>query len=839
MLFNRKASGSKRLTRSSVVGRLNRATASARLMESLEPRQLLSADLSIAYVTQPPASFLPGAKNKVVVQVTNVGDATATGNVLVNLLASADATLDVNDTSVASANAKVNKLAVGKSQKITLTFNSPSNVADGNYFLLAHATGDAGIGDVNAANDVAASAATVSIRQPFVDLAVSYATQPPASLLPGAKNKVVLVVQNNGNVLASGKEVFNLLASADAVFDQGDTSFFSQSSSIKIAARKSAKVTLTFATPSNVADGNYFILADAASGIADSNTANNVAASASAVAIHQAFVDLSAQVLTQPAAITVGGAKPQNEKMTIRVTNVGNVAGSGPVGVSVFASDAGAVGGASQLLFTLPAKSQKIAAGKSITLTVNGKFAATVAAGTYDLVAVLSDAAFNGGANVSDANVVNNVGFSGGAVVITNATVPSPAKTPGTLTSDTASVNVGVAQNVTFSVPVTSPDASTSVVLDEVDSSGAVISQVAVLSDAGANGVFSAVIPLNFASATNRFFEAKVTGNNATTSSAAVMISGVVPVIPQAGTLTASATNLTVGTSQNVTFTVPVTSVVAGTTVVLNEVDSSGNLISQVATLNDAGTNGDLVAGDGIYSGTVPLTFASATNRFFVAQATGDGASTQSAAVTIAATAGVSDAIVGNIDSATPGAISGWAFDPAAPTTPLTIIFNIDGTDSLTVTANQARPDLALPNPDHGFTGTTPTTLSGTHTLEVIAIDPVTSARVVIGTTTFINHAPVGLVQAFSATSVSGWAFDSDEPTAPLEVLVSLDSNNNVIADGTANIDQPALTATLGSPNHGFNIPLTIPAGSHSLLIFAVDPDTGVSTLIGTEAVTS
>ena len=771
MLFNRKASLSRssRLPRSSAAGRLSRATASACLMVSLESRQLLSADLSIAYVTQPSASFLPGAKNKVVVQVTNVGDATANGNVQVNLLASTDASLDVNDTSVAIVNTRVKNLAVGKSQKITLTFNSPSNVADGNYFLLAEATGVASIGDVNAANNVVASAATVSIRQPFVDLAVSYATQPPASLLPGAKNKVTLVVQNNGNVAASGKETFNLLASADAALDGGDTSIFTQASTLKIAAGKSAKVTLTFPTPGNVADGNYFILADAAGGITDSNAANNVAASASTVAIHKAFVDLSAQVLTQPAAITLGGAKPQNEKMTIRVTNDGNVTASGPVGVSVFASDAGTVGSASQLLFTLPAKSQKIAAGKSITLTVNGKFAATVAAGTYDLVAQL-----NISAPLVDSNAANNIAAGANPVVITNAAVPSPVKTPGTLTSDTASITVGVAQNVTFSVPVSSPDASTSVVLDEVDSSGNVISQVAVLSDAGANGVFSAVVPVNFASVTNRFFEAKVTGNGTTTSSAAVMISGVVSANPQAGTLTASATNLTVGTAQNVTFTVPVTSVVAGTTVVLNEVDSSGNLISQVATLNDAGTNGDLVAGDGIYSGTVPLTFASATNRFFVAQATGNGVSTQSAAVTFAATAGVSDAIVGNIDSATPGAISGWAFDPAAPTTPLTVIFNIDGTDSLTVTANQSRPDLALPNPDHGFTGTTPTTLSGTHTLQVIAIDPVTSARVIIGTYHVCQSRPRGSGASVQPpTSVSGWAFDSDEPTAPLEVLVA------------------------------------------------------------------
>jgi hypothetical protein len=129
------------------------------------------------------------------------------------------------------------------------------------------------------------------------------------------------------------------------------------------------------------------------------------------------------------------------------------------------------------------------------------------------------------------------------------------------------------------------------------------------------------------------------------------------------------------------------------------------------------------------------------------------------------------------------------------------------------------------------------TNLTGTHIFKAFAINPDTGVRTLLGSTAFTNHAPVGVILASSSSSISGWAFDKDEPTTSVQILI--DEGSTVVANGVANIDQSALIATIGSPNHGFDIPISgLSAGSHTLTILAVDPDTGVSTSIGTATIT-
>src|SRR5688500_14582522 len=68
------------------------------LAERLEDRRLLAADLT-GTLTTVPASFLPGGRNKVVLRLTNTGDADVRGQTLsFNLLSSADSTLGSGDT---------------------------------------------------------------------------------------------------------------------------------------------------------------------------------------------------------------------------------------------------------------------------------------------------------------------------------------------------------------------------------------------------------------------------------------------------------------------------------------------------------------------------------------------------------------------------------------------------------------------------------------------------------------------------------------------------------------------------------------------------------------------
>src|SRR5687768_7470027 len=104
--------------------------------EPLESRCLMAADLSGSF-TAVPASFLPGGKNKLVVRVTNGGDTNVSGaTVGVSLFASTDQTLDGGDTSVFTLSKRLSVRAASGAN-VNLSFPSPSNVPDGDYFLLA------------------------------------------------------------------------------------------------------------------------------------------------------------------------------------------------------------------------------------------------------------------------------------------------------------------------------------------------------------------------------------------------------------------------------------------------------------------------------------------------------------------------------------------------------------------------------------------------------------------------------------------------------------------------------------------------------------------------------
>src|SRR5580658_1966307 len=65
----------------------NRETTNHPVMEALEGRRLLSADLAPLFASQLPVNFNPGNANRVAVDVLNDGNSTAAGPVTVDLFA--------------------------------------------------------------------------------------------------------------------------------------------------------------------------------------------------------------------------------------------------------------------------------------------------------------------------------------------------------------------------------------------------------------------------------------------------------------------------------------------------------------------------------------------------------------------------------------------------------------------------------------------------------------------------------------------------------------------------------------------------------------------------------
>jgi len=165
------------------------------------------------------------------------------------------------------------------------------------------------------------------------------------------------------------------------------------------------------------------------------------------------------------------------------------------------------------------------------------------------------------------------------------------------------------------------------------------------------------------------------------------------------------------------------------------------------------------------------------------------------------------------------------------------VIFDIDGTRYSPVTADQNRPDLTtLPNQSHGYSAGMPTTLFGNHVLRVIAVDTFDGTEAVIATRNFVNRPPTGNVDFVSANGniVAGWAYDPDSPARQISVLFRLDGNAII---GTAPANQPRGDLKGTFANHAFGVVMDMTKlttrGAHVLEVFGVDPDTGVTALIG------
>jgi glucose/arabinose dehydrogenase len=179
------------------------------------------ADLVAAVATPPPASLLTGAPAKMTVRVANQGQAAVLGPVTFSVVASADEFLDPDDPAVATVTRPLN-LKPGKAKNLKLKFNVAGDVPQGSYRLLVRADGPLAAGgavqETSEFNNVAATAAPVTIGPPFVDLT---GTIGPVTVNSKRVAKATLLLQNLGNTAYAGPVSFTLfrqdVGASDAV----------------------------------------------------------------------------------------------------------------------------------------------------------------------------------------------------------------------------------------------------------------------------------------------------------------------------------------------------------------------------------------------------------------------------------------------------------------------------------------------------------------------------------------------------------------------------------------------------------------------------------------------
>jgi hypothetical protein len=218
-----------------------------------------------------------------------------------------------------------------------------------------------------------------------LDLAASFISSLPASIIGGGKGTATVNIAEAGTELASGAFTIELFASTTPSVPAGETPFQTVPAKLKLKEGGAENVKLKFKYPTSLATGSYYLIASIDTGaLRDLNAGNNSSASASTVLIAPPFVQLNGSGLTAP---TFDGAKPASVSFTI--TNVGNETASASA-VQFFASTtATPTGGIS--LATTPLK-LNLKAGAGHLYKFKLALPTTLPAGTYMLVALLDPA---------------------------------------------------------------------------------------------------------------------------------------------------------------------------------------------------------------------------------------------------------------------------------------------------------------------------------------------------------------------------------------------------------------------------------------------------------------
>jgi hypothetical protein len=187
-----------------------------------------------ASISSTPTLVRPGSRNTVVFRLENSGTLPSTLPFSVALYASTDSTFDPGDTLLATSPQR-GTLRVDGFRNVSLRFNSPTNLPDGNYRILAVVDAGNQVTERFETNNTAASAFQTTIEAPFIDL-TGVVTVVPTSLMSKGAFATVRIT-NNGNVAATGSLLTLLLLESDAGGTPFDAGSFTRN--LNLAARSS------------------------------------------------------------------------------------------------------------------------------------------------------------------------------------------------------------------------------------------------------------------------------------------------------------------------------------------------------------------------------------------------------------------------------------------------------------------------------------------------------------------------------------------------------------------------------------------------------------------------
>lgn len=202
---------------------------------------------------------------------------------------------------------------------------------------------------------------------------------------------------------------------------------------------------------------------------------------------------------------------------------------------------------------------------------------------------------------------------------------------------------------------------------------------------------------------------------------------------------------------------------------------------------------------------------------------------------------------IGNLEgfSTTAGSVSvsGWALDPDTRES-IGVHLYIDGVAARAIVADVARRDVDAIHKNgelHGFSATLPVS-PGAHTVCAYAINSPAGVNPQIGCKSFTitNSLPVGNFEVATAQNgmalVGGWTYDIDTSSS-IGVHAYVDGRINKMFVADAERPDVGRAHNRGSA-HGFGTLLSVPSGTSTICLYAINTPVGVNPSLGCRTVT-
>ncbi len=382
-------------------------------LDLLEPRTMLSADLTISIVSPASnAAVATGVESVGFVQIANNGSTDVRERFGVSLFVSTDSTLDSSDLLVGSR--RRSGASAGESEVEDIEFRLPS-LPEGTYTLFAVVDSGDAIAESDEANNVSAGVAIQvggsgggggGSGSSGADLVVTITAPIGGSTLTlGREQRVIISARNLGDAGTAIRSGVSLYASSDRSFDSASDTLLASRLLSTMSPGETELEDLEFILPSGLGEGEFFLIAviDPAGEIAERVESNNVSAPVAVNFTAGASVGSPADLTVSLSSASFDDSLRRSGMAEVYVTVVNSGgSSSGRMTVSLFASADGTLDPAGDVLLGARLFSS-IAAGASETEDIEFLVPAGFSEGEYTVYAVVDS-----GGVVAESDETNN-----------------------------------------------------------------------------------------------------------------------------------------------------------------------------------------------------------------------------------------------------------------------------------------------------------------------------------------------------------------------------------------------------------------------------------------------